>query len=100
MLRSLCRSAFGVPRLITLYEDFAASPDLELQPLRQSINNRNADAMKSARNFVGVVIELAAGVKFRQYNFGSRLPSFGMISVGMPRPLSMTVTELSMWMLT
>ena len=59
---------------VALDPDLAASPDLEIQPLGQGINDGNTDTMKSTGNLVGVVIEFAAGMKFRQDDFGGSLP--------------------------
>src|SRR5205823_13453982 len=56
--------------LVALYVNFSASPDLEVQPFGQSIDDGDTNAVQSARNLVSGVIEFAAGVKLRKNNFG------------------------------
>jgi hypothetical protein len=51
--------------------------------------------VQTARNFVCGVVELAAGV-LREYDFGGGFAFLRLISVGIPRPLSITVMEFSM----
>ena len=69
----LQRSPLGVPRSIALDPDFPAPPDLKLQPLGQRIHDGNTNAMQSARNFIGIVVEFAAGVQFRKNDLRRRL---------------------------
>ena len=92
--------AIGVPALVALLVDLAVAPDLEVEPLGQRVDDRDADAVQAAGDLVAVVVELAAGVQHRQDDFGGRLAALVHRSTGMPRPLSTTVTELSMWMVT
>ena len=66
--RPVGRAAF-----VALNVDLAASPDLEVQPLGKRIHDRNADAVQSAGNLVGIVVELAAGMKLRQNDLGGGL---------------------------
>src|SRR5712692_428799 len=40
----------------------------------KKVNHGNADAVQSAGNLVSVRVELATGVKFGHYDFGSGLP--------------------------
>ena len=59
--------------LVGLLVDLAVAPDLELQQLRQRVDDRDADAVQTARDLVAVVVELAAGVEHRQHDFRRRL---------------------------
>ena len=59
--------------LIALVVDVAIMIDFHLQPLRQGVDHRYADAVQPARDFVGPFIELASGVKFGQHHFDRRL---------------------------
>src|SRR5688572_11588984 len=74
-LRRAAEVASRGASFIPLDPDLATSPDLELEPLRKCINDRHANAMESARDFVGIVIEFASGVELGEYNLGGR-PSF------------------------
>ena len=76
------------------------APDFELQQFRKRVHAAHAHAVQAARNFVAVGIELAAGVQLGHHDLRRRDAFFLCISTGMPRPLSTTVTELSMWMVT
>ena len=86
--------------LVALLVDLAVAPDLEVEPLRQRVDDRHADAVQAAGHLVAVVVELAAGVQHGQHDLGRRLAAARARSTGMPRPLSTTVIELSMWMVT
>ena len=59
--------------LVALDVDAAFRLDLQVQPLGQRVDDRDADAVQAARNFVGLVVELAAGVEHGHDDFGSRL---------------------------
>ena len=59
--------------LVGLLVDLAVAPDLELERLRERVDDRDADAVQTARHLVAVVVELAAGVEHRQDDFGRRL---------------------------
>ena len=58
--------------LVALLVHLAVAPDLELEPLRQRVDDRDADAVQAAGDLVGGVLELAAGVEHRQHDFGGR----------------------------
>ena len=58
--------------LVGLLVDVAVAPDLELEPLRQRVHDRDADAVQAARDLVAVVVELAAGVQHGQHDLGRR----------------------------
>ena len=59
---------------------FLVAPDLEIEALRQRVDDRDADAVQTARDLVGAVLELAAGVQDRQRDFGRRLAA--LVHVG------------------
>ena len=86
----------GLPALVRLLVDLFVAPDLEIETLRERIDDRHADAVQTTRHLVAVVVELAAGVQHREHDLGRRAPAFVHDPTGMPRPLSTTVTELSM----
>ena len=62
-----------VAALVALLVDLAVAPDLEIEPLRQRVHDRDADAVQAAGHLVAVVVELAAGVQHGQHDFGRRL---------------------------
>ena len=65
-----------------LHEIFlAVAPDGELEPARQRIDHRNADAVQAARDFVGVLVEFSAGMKLRHDDFSGR-NTFALVDVG------------------
>ena len=47
-----------------------AAPDAHLHPLRQRVDDGGADAVQAARDLVGVLVELSAGVQPRQHHLG------------------------------
>ena len=46
--------------------DLAVALDRRLEPLRQRVHDRDADAVETARDLVALAAELAAGVELRQ----------------------------------
>ena len=48
----------------------------QTQPLRQRIDARNTNAVQTTGNLVGVLVELTAGMQFRQRDFGRRTLGF------------------------
>ena len=71
--------------------------------LDSAIDHGHADAVQAAGNLVRVLIELAARVQLGHDDFGGRALEFvhrRLMPVGMPRPLSVTEMELSVWMVT
>ena len=86
---------WGMPFSIVLLPGKCFVPDLQMQRFRQRIHAADADAMQPARYFVALRIELAAGVQLGHHHFGRRNSLLPCMSVGMPRPLSTTVSELS-----
>ena len=61
--------------LVTLLIDLPVAPDLDVQRLRQRVDDGDADAVETAGDLVGAVflVELAAGVEHRQHDFGGGL---------------------------
>ncbi len=53
-------------------EDLAVAADFQLQPGRQRVDHGNTDAVQAARNLVGVLVELSAGMKLRHDDLGGR----------------------------
>ena len=56
----------------------AFAPDAQFQPFGQSIDDRHADAMKTAGNLVGVLVEFSTGVQLGHDHFGGRNALLGM----------------------
>ena len=52
-----------------------------LQPDRQRIDDGHADAMQAARDLVGILVELAAGMELGHHHFGRR-NALGRVHVG------------------
>ena len=61
--------------------DLALAADLQLQPGRQRIDDRDADAVQAAGNLVGVLVELSAGMQLRHDDFGRR-NAFAGVDIG------------------
>ena len=59
----------------------AGAPDGEFKLRRQSVDDRDADAVQAARDLVGVLVELTAGVKLGHDHFGGR-DAFFLVNVG------------------
>jgi hypothetical protein len=80
----------------------AVAPDREAQPLGQRVHHRDADAVQAAGYLVAVGVELAAGVQLGHHDLGRRALELVVLldAGGMPRPLSSTEIELSVWMVT
>src|SRR5205085_4735015 len=55
-----------------LHEAAAVAVDLELEPGRQGVDDRDADAVEAAGDLVALAAELAAGVKGREHDLGRR----------------------------
>ncbi len=50
------------------------APDRELEPARQRIDDRHADAVQPAGHLVGILVELAAGMELGHHDLGGRHP--------------------------
>ncbi len=63
---------------VFLTMDFAVAPDGEFQKLRQGVDHRHADAMQTAGDLVGAVVEFAAGMQHGHDDFGCRAALLGV----------------------
>jgi hypothetical protein len=67
----LLRGADGLDRrrrlagLVGLLPDLAVAADLDVEPLRERIDDGHADSVQAAGHLVGVVVELTSGVEVR-----------------------------------
>jgi hypothetical protein len=84
------RNVTSVPRLsrrhrlavAKFHEVFLTiAPDRQAQPGRQRIDDRDANAMQSTGNLVGVLIEFSAGMKLRHNDLGGG-DAFALMDVG------------------
>ena len=81
--------------LVALLVRVLVAPDLEIEPLRQRVDDRHADAVQAARNLVGAVVELAAGVQHRQRDFRGRLAALVHVGRNAAAVVDRRVIELS-----
>ena len=65
---------------IGLPPDVALALDLDLEPARERVHDRRADAVQTARDGVAAAAELAAGVQHREHDLDRRL-AFGLVHV-------------------
>ena len=63
----------GNALFVGLLPDFALAPDFQIEPVGKRVDDRNADAVQAAGNFVGVAIEFSAGVQHGHHDFGGGL---------------------------
>ncbi len=61
--------------------NLAGATDLQFQPNRQRVHNRHADAVQTTGNLVGILVELAAGVKLGHDDLGCR-NAFFLMDIG------------------
>ncbi len=59
----------------------AVAPDGQLEPARQRIDHRDADAVQAAGDLVGVLVEFPAGVELGHDDFGGG-HAFALVDVG------------------
>ena len=103
---ALVRRADGGQRRLRLAQpvlllmQLAVAVDRQEQVLGQGVDDRDADAVQTAGDLVGRVIELTAGVRTVMMTSAAERPSSGWISTGIPRPSSATVTDSSAWIVT
>src|SRR5918997_1517563 len=62
-LTVLCEGALREAALVALAPHVPLAPDLELEPLRERVHYRGADAVQAAGDLVTGTVELAAGVQ-------------------------------------
>ncbi len=60
---------------------FAVAPDRELEPGRERVHHRDADAVQATGHLVGVLIEFSAGVQLGHDDLGRR-DTFALMDVG------------------
>ena len=60
---------------------FAVAPDGELEPGRQRVDHRDADAVQAARDLVGVLVELPARMELGHDDFGRR-DALALVDIG------------------
>ena len=81
-----------------LAEDLAVALDLDVEPLGERVDDRDADAVQAAGDLVAVAAELAAGVELRQHDrHGGEPLVLHHVRRECPSRCPMTVTELSGW---
>ena len=61
-----------IAALVALGVDLAVAFDLDREPLAQRVHDRDADAMEAARDLVGILVELAAGMERGEHHLGRR----------------------------
>jgi hypothetical protein len=64
----------GLAALVALVIDPALERDLDLEPFAQGVDARDADAVETGRDLVGLVVELRARVEHRHHDLNGRLP--------------------------
>ena len=62
----------GLAAFVALLVRLLVAPDFEIEALGECVHHRHADAVQTARDLVGAILELAAGVQDRQRDFSSR----------------------------
>jgi len=88
-------------RARTVAIDLAVAANLNLEPLRKRVDGRNADSVQSGSHLVAAAAEFASGMEDSHHHFQgihrltAALFCVGCGPIGIPRPLSRTVTELS-----
>ena len=63
----------------------AVAPDGEIEPGRERVDDRHADAMQTARDLVGVLVELPAGMELGHDHF-SRRDALALVDLGRDAP--------------
>ena len=60
----------GEPAFETCVVLFAVAPDAQFEEVGQCVYNGYTHPVQTARNFVGIAVELSAGVQLGHDNFG------------------------------
>src|SRR5262245_57507807 len=71
-LSGLLKIGGGNTAFVLLFVSQAFAPNLQVQPFRKKIDARDAYTVQSARYFVSIRINLAAGMQLCHYDFGRR----------------------------
>ena len=66
-----------LPALVALPVDLLVAPDLHLEALGEGVDHRDAHPVKSPRDLVGPLVELASGVELREHHLGRVHPDHG-----------------------
>ena len=92
------RSPSGLPRSNDCVHTEPVAAYLDVEALGQRVHDRDADAVKAARDLVAAALaELAAGVKHRQHDLDGRPLLLLHDRHGDSATVVATVTELSGW---
>ena len=59
----------------------AVAPDAQVEMFRQGVDHRDADAVQTARDLVGILVELTAGMQLGHDDLGSRY-AFFLVDIG------------------
>ncbi len=65
----------GFAACVLLLENLPVAPDFQIELLRERVDDRHANPMQATRDFIAVVVELAAGVQDGHDDFGRRPPA-------------------------
>ena len=85
----LARHREGARRLaalIALLVNRTVALNGHVQPCRDGVDGRNADAEEAAGHLVGGVVEFSTGVELVMMTSAAEMPNSGCSSTGMPRP--------------
>src|SRR2546426_11951022 len=61
---------------VALCPNLAVAANLNVEPLTERVDDRNADAVQASGHLVGRVLELASRVQHGEHHFGRWLPAF------------------------
>jgi hypothetical protein len=80
---SVPRLLFASPRAFAELHEvvLAVAPNGELEPARQRVHDRDADAVQATGNLVGILVEFPAGMQLGHDDFGCRY-AFTFVNVG------------------
>ena len=68
-LTGLLQFVGGLALFVGLFPHLAVPRDFQLQPIGKRVDHRNAHAVETTRDFVGVAVKFSASVQHRQHNF-------------------------------
>ena len=86
--------------LVFLLIDVALAADLDLAPLGEEVDHGDADAVQTAGGLIGPFLNFPPNFSTVITPWSVEKPRSGCSSTGMPRPLSSTVTEPSLLIIT
>ena len=82
--------------LVPLLEDLAILPDFQFEPFRERVDDRDADPVQAAGDFIPPCSNLPPACRTVSATSAADFFCVECMPVGMPRPLSTTVTLPSM----